>query len=315
MRKYIDVVLIILLCTSVSFAGSGTSGFEFLRTDFSPRSSAMAGSYIAMRSDINGLFHNPAGLAYSQEKQVIFNYMDHLLDIKGGIVGYSQDLENIGRLSGAIIYFDYGSFNETDEFAEPTGRTFGASDIAFAVSLSNYFEDWLAYGVTLKYAHSSIDLYNASAFAMDFGLIYEAPFEDDLFLGVTILNLGQSLTAFQQTKESLPLTVNIGGSKKLAHLPLVLNVNLNNVNELENDLVDNLKKFSLGGEFTISQMLRLRLGYNNEMHSDLETSSGSGFSGVSLGLGFVWNSIRVDYSFASLGELGSLNRFGISSTF
>jgi len=312
MKKYIIIFQIFLLFSVAVYAGSGTSGFEFLRTDFSPRASAMAGTYVAMRSDINGIFHNPAGIASLQERQVIFNYMDHLLDINGGIVGYSQNLENIGRLSGAIIYFDYGSFNETDEYAKPTGRTFGAADIAFAVSLSNYFEDRIAYGVTMKYAHSSIDVFNSSAIAFDFGLIYDAPFEDELYFGITLLNFGQAITAFQQTKEKLPLTVNIGISKKLAHLPLVLNVNLNNVNELENDLVNNIKKFSIGGEFTLSSKLRLRLGYNNELHDNLETSNGAGFSGVSLGLGFLWNNYRIDYSFASMGDLGSINRFGIS---
>ena len=200
MIKYFILGLIILI-PFISNA-SGTSGFEFLRTDFSPRTSAMAGTYIAMRSDVNGLFHNPAGLASATERQFMGNYLGHILDINGGSVGFSQNVENIGRLSGAIIYFDYGSFDETNDFAETTGRSFGAADLAFAVSLSNYLEDKFAYGVTLKYAHSSIDSYSASALAFDFGLIYEAPFEDDLFFGFSMLNVGTALTAFQNTKET-----------------------------------------------------------------------------------------------------------------
>ena len=82
MHKYIFLWLISI---SYAFGGSGTSGFEFLRTDFSPRTSAMAGTWAAMRSDINGVFHNPAGLASTQERQFMFNYMDYLLDINGGI--------------------------------------------------------------------------------------------------------------------------------------------------------------------------------------------------------------------------------------
>jgi len=237
------------------------------------------------------------------------------LDINGGSIGWSQNFENIGRVSGAILYFDYGNFDETDEFAVPSGRKFGASDLAFAVSLSNYLEDRFAYGVTMKYAHSSIDSYSASALAFDFGLIYEAPFEDNLFIGFSMLNVGRALSSFQSTNESLPLSINFGVSKKLAHLPLVLNVNLNNLNEDEDTILDRFEKFSIGGEFTISSMIRLRLGYDNSLHKDLETTNGAGFSGVSFGLGFVvWENFRFDYGYSSWGDLGGLNRIGFSGT-
>jgi len=310
-HKFITLFLILPLFINAS----GTSGFEFLRTDFSPRSSAMAGSYVAMRSDVNGLFHNPAGLASVMERQVMGNYLNHILQINGGSVGYTQKVENIGQISGAIIYSDYGMMSETLENAVPTGRDFGASDFAMAISLSEYFEDRIAYGVTMKYIHSKIDVYTASALAFDFGLIYEAPFEDDLFFGFSMLNVGRALSSFQSTNESLPLSINFGVSKKLAHLPLVLNVNLNNLNEDEDTILDRIEKFSIGGEFTISSMIRLRLGYDNSLHKDLETTNGAGFSGVSLGLGFVvWKNFRFDYGYSSWGDLGGLNRIGFSGT-
>jgi len=313
MIKHRFIALILVLPLFIN--ASGTSGFEFLRTDFSPRSSAMAGSYVAMRSDINGLFHNPAGLASATERQAMLNYLGHILDINGGSIGWSQNVENIGRVSGSIIYFDYGNFDETNEFAVPSGRKFGASDLAFAISLSNYLEDQFSYGVTMKYAHSTIDSYSASAIAFDFGLIYEAPFEDDLFIGFSLLNVGKALTAFQATDERLPLSINLGVSKKLAHLPLVLNINLNNLNEDEDTILDRIEKFSIGGEFTLSSMLRLRLGYDNSLHKDLETTNGPGFSGVSVGLGFVvWKNFRFDYGYSSWGDLGGLNRIGFSGT-
>ncbi len=313
MIKYIFLSIIIIL--PLYAQASGTSGFEFLRTDFSPRSSAMAGSYIAMRSDVNGLFHNPAGMAGTEGQQGMVNYLGHILEINGGSVGYSQHLENIGRLSGSIIYFDYGTLEETFENAVPSGRKFGASDLAFAVSVSDYLEDRIAYGVTLKYIHSNIDMYSASALAFDFGLIYEVPFQDDLFIGFSMLNVGRALSAFQSTKESLPLSINFGFSKKLEHLPLVLNVNINNLNENESTILDRIEKFSVGGEFTLSSRLRLRLGYDNSLHKDLETTNGAGFSGVSLGVGFViWKNIRFDYGYSSWGDLGGLNRIGFSGT-
>jgi hypothetical protein len=65
----------------------------------------------------------------------------------------------------------------------------------------------------------------------------------------------------------------------------------------------------------LSELLRLRLGYENELNHDLDTGSGNGFAGVSLGFGLVWNDYRFDYSFSSMGALGGINRFGIFGTF
>ena len=101
----------------------------------------------------------------------------------------------------------------------------------------------------------------------------------------------------------------------MAHLPLVINININNLNEVEDTILDRIEKFSIGGEFTLSSRLRLRLGYDNTLHKNLETSNGAGFSGVSIGAGFVfYKNFRFDYGYSSWGDLGGLNRIGFSGT-
>jgi hypothetical protein len=308
-RQHI-ILLFCVFVTSRLLAGNGTSGFEFLRTDFSARTSAMGGAFVAMRGDINGVFHNPAGLAYTSERQLSLNYVSYLLDINGGQAGYSQRLPNLGQISAAILYFDYGAFDETDQFAQKTGRSYGANDIAIAVSYADVLEQYFSYGVSLKFVNSKIDAWTASALAFDFGLLYEAPFEQDLFFGISLLNVGTALSAFVDTKERLPLSLRVGFAKKLAHLPLEFNAGLNDLNIKEDSIWDRLKKFSLGGEFTLSQMLRLRLGYDNDLHQGLDTGKGAGFAGVSLGFGLLWQDYRFDYSFSSFGDLGATHRFG-----
>jgi len=312
--KYALFVLIPFILWSQSEAGEGISGFEFLRTDFSPRSSAMAGAFLALRGDVNGVLQNPAVLAYTEERQFCFNYNNYLLDINGGQAAYTQRWTGHGQVSATILYFNYGAFNETDEFATPTGRTFSANDFAFAVSYSDFLENQFSYGVSLKYVHSKIDSYTASAFGLDLGIIYEAPFSKDLYFGIALLNIGRAVSAYVDTKENLPSSLKFGFSKKLAHLPLVYNVSFNDLNVEENSVLDRLAKFSLGGEFTLSQVLRLRLGYDNAQHQDLETP-GAKFSGVSLGFGLFWRTYRFDYAFSSFGDLGTAHRIGIQGSF
>jgi hypothetical protein len=311
----------IILLLSYLFIGSqalnaavGTSAFEFLRTDFSSRSGAMGGAFLGMRGDINGLFHNPAGMAYTTDRQFSFNYVGYLVDINGGQAGYSQRLKDHGQISASIIYFDYGNFAETDEFANETGREYSANDFALAVSYADNLEPGFMYGVTAKYVHSKIDVYTASAIAFDFGLIYDAPFEDDLYIGLTLANVGKQMTKYIDTDESLPLTLRLGFTKKLAHLPLEFNAVLNDLNMEENSILDHLKKFSIGGEFTLSEILRLRLGYDNDVHQGLDTGTGAGFSGVSFGFGVLYENFRFDYAFSSFGDLGGVHRIGISGS-
>ena len=296
-------------------AADGTAGFEFLRTEYSSRAAGVGRSFVAMRGDVNGLYHNPSSLAFTEERQFAVNYIDYLIDFGGGFAAYTQRISGYGQITGSVIWMNYGDFDETDDFAQMTGRTYGAYDLAFALSYADELEKYFSYGVTLKYVHSKIDLYTASALAMDFGLMYAAPFGKDLYFGLSLLNVGKAFDAYIDSKESLPLSLRFGVSKKLEHLPLELSFNLNDLNTSEENVWDRLTKFSVGGEFTLSQMLRLRIGYENELHSDLNTGKDDGFAGVSLGFGLNWKGYRFDYAFSSMGALGSVNRFGIYGSF
>ncbi len=315
MRKWVLFLLILYINTGNIRAGNGTSGFEFLRTEYSSRAASMGRAFVAMRGDINGLYHNPSGMAYFDQNQFVVNYTDYLIDFGGGFAAYSHRLSGLGQLSGSIIWLNYGDFDETNEYAQKTGRTYGAYDLAFALSYADILEQYFSYGVTIKYIHSKIDMFTADAIAFDFGLMYTAPFEDNLYFGLSLLNVGRPLSAFVETKESLPLSLRLGVAKKLKHLPLEINATLNDLNVSEPDFLDRLAKFSIGGEFTLSQLIRLRLGYENEINHDLNTGQGSGFPGVSMGFGLHWKDYRFDYGYSSYGDLGGTHRFGIYGTF
>jgi len=315
MKIQIISIIVYISLVSTSLAADGTAGFEFLRTEYSSRAAGIGRSFVAMRGDVNGLYHNPSSLAFTDQRQFAVNYIDYLIDFGGGFAAYTQRIEGYGQITGSVIWMDYGDFDETDDFAQLTGRTYGAYDLAFAISYAEVLEQYFSYGVTLKYVHSKIDQYTAGAMAFDFGLMYAAPFSQDLYFGLSLLNVGKALDAYIDSKESLPLSLRLGVTKKLEHLPLELSVNLNDLNIDEDSIWDRFAKFSVGGEFTLSKLLRLRLGYENELHSDLDTGADDGFAGVSLGFGLVWKSYRFDYAFSSMGALGSVNRFGIYGSF
>ncbi len=314
MRLFNKIVFLILLVATVSYAGGNlTSAFEFLRTDYSPRTSAMADGFLTIRGDVNGMFTNPASAAYIQNRQFSFNYTNYLLDINGGSAAYTHLLPRFGRLSVGVQYMNYGEFKQTNEYAESTGETFTANDLAFAVGLSDTLGENFSYGVNVKYVFSKIQDYVAEAVALDFGLLYEAPFEKDLFFAVVLTNLGHNFDYYAETQESLPMRIRLGVSKKLEHLPLELGVSLNDINIQADDFVERIKRFAVGGEFKLSPSLRLRLGYNNDLHSGFSETIDGKFAGISGGVGINWKNFRFDYAYSNFSSLGAIHRIGIYS--
>ena len=159
----------------------------------------------------------------------------------------------------------------------------------------------------MRWASSNIDEYSANAFALDGGFVFENS-DLDLTIGGGIFNLGRS-NAFITTKDPLPTNFKLGITKLLEHLPLRLN--------LEGIwLTYGNWKALASGEIIISPNFNLVIGMNSN-RLDLDTSAlgEDFFSGGSLGFGLMFDEWRVDYAITSYGGAGSIQRFGLSSSF
>ncbi len=313
--RIIKLLLISLLINLPAGAGeTETKAFEFLRTGFHPRGAAMANAFTTMRDDIGFNTVNPAGMADLDQTTYSNAFTNYLLDINGGYAAFGFRREKLGYLSVSATFMNYGEFKETDENAVETGQTFSANDLALTVGLADTLGQGFKYGLNCKYIYSDIQDYNASAYAFDFGLLYKAKFQEDLYIGVALLNVGQNFEYYGSSREALPMTLRGGFSKKLAHLPLELAFSFTNLNQNSNKFFDRFNHFAFGGEFTVSPSVRLRMGYDNQIHSSLNVHQDSRFAGVSGGLGIITHGFRLDYSYSAYGFLGSTHRFGISGT-
>jgi len=309
MRLIIGLIFLIFL--SVLAQSAGTTSFEFLRSQYSPRGAAMGGNLIAVEHDIQSFLYNPAALSGNTDRQWTVNYIDHLLDFQAGYLAIAWPNQKLGNVSAHLIYFNYGSFNETDEFGDQTGRTFGASEFAFIAGISHPLGEGFDYGLGLKFFYSGIDDYNASGIAVDAGLLYTATALDKLKIGVSLVNFGTTIDNYTDQKEKLPVMLRIGFAKRLAHLPLLLTGSLNDIARTEKNFWDRMKRFAIGGEFDVSEVIKFRLGYQNEINRSVKPLGRTAVNGLSLGLGIFWKKFRIDYSFTNFGDLGSQNRLGI----
>lgn len=279
--------------------------------DTSPRAAAVAGSYVSNHDDPNVIFYNPAGMNLLNDSPVSFSFLKHLMDINSASLVYTQEFQSIGRISAAVKYINYGDFTKSTEDGMKIGN-FGASDVAFIVGYSNKLDEGFYYGINVKFIYSGIEDYSSTAAAVDLGLHYEIP--DVMWnFGFSILNLGSQLSSYIDTKEDLPLDMRFGFSKQLENLPFRFYWSFNKLNERYDNFFNRFKNITAGGEFKMGQSFRLRFGYDNEKRREMKIGTTAGLAGFNIGFGFNVSSYTIDYAFSSMGSIGSLHRFGIST--
>ncbi|MCF8241404.1 MAG: type IX secretion system protein PorQ [Melioribacteraceae bacterium] len=304
---------LILLLTITWTSISAQSTFEFLRLDMSPRTAAIAGSFVAGDDDPNVIFYNPAGIKMLKETPVSFSFLKHLLDINSAGLSMSREFEGIGRFGAGIQYINYGTFTEANEHGQRTGE-FGASEFALSVGYANELDENFYYGANIKFIYSGIADQSSTGIAGDVGLHYSIP-DERWHFGFSILNIGSQMSSYFDTSEPLPLDIRLGFTKELEHMPLKLYFSFNRLNDDQENFVNRFSQFTIGGEFKVSKVIHFRLGFDNEKRRDLKIGTSTGLAGIHVGLGFNVSDYIVDYAFSSLGSIGALHRIGLSTTF
>lgn len=302
----------IFLFTLLLIGNGFSQTYEFMRIDMSARAASLGGSFVSNGDDPNVIFYNPAGIQLLKNSPVSFSYVKHILDINVASLSYSKEFEGIGRFAAAIKYINYGSFTRTDEFANKTGE-FVPNEMAFIVGYANALDKNFFYGGNLKFIYSGIAGYSSTALAVDLGLHYAVP-EQELNIGASVLNIGSQLQTYDGVTEDLPLDVMVGVSKKLAHLPLRVFLDFHKLNKDRDNFAQRFKAFSLGGEFFLSKVLTLRLGYENEKRNDLKIGTTAGLAGFNIGLGLKIKEYQFDYAYSSMGQIGALHRISVATS-
>jgi hypothetical protein len=308
-RLFLTITLLITTASTV-FAG-GYSVFDFLRIPMNARAAALGNTFLTMRNDPSMLFSNPAALSTLEGPAASVGFLKHLMDINAGYAVYAQEWENVGWVSAGVTYVNYGSFDETDKFGNTLG-TFGASDLAVSLGYGNKLDN-LHYGGAVKLIYSYIEDYSAAGVAIDAGISYHIP-DQQIVLAAGIFNAGTQLSSFGAENENLPFDVRIGAGKKLEHLPLTVLVNFHKLNEDADSFFKRFSNFSIGGEFDLSDVLKARVGYNNEMRDELKIGNSAKLAGFSGGFGLRVADYLIDYAYNSFGEIGAMHRFSISTT-
>ena len=332
----------ILLVASSVFAGMtkiGTTAAPMLKVGIG-RATGMGDAFVAVADDASSAYWNPAGLAQLTKRQITINHIDWIADVNHDFLTIALPLK-IGTVAFSVTAFTMGEMRNTltDDASTVaredtgTGLTFGASELALAVSYSRLITDRLAFGLTAKAISEAIWDNGAAGIGADIGLFYKTGFKS-LKLGMVISNFGSELTytGRQLDFADTTKTTNPPATYKTepASLPTLFRFGISyNLIEKEKDYLlfaadlvhpsDVNETVNFGFEYCLSQLLFLRAGYIFNTDSQYAGEIGRK-TGLSAGLGVAFKirnqiDLKIDVGYRVIDYIGNSPRVTLNVGF
>lgn len=262
-------------------AQDSRTGYNFLRLPVSAHAAALGGDNISIiEDDESMIFNNPALLSSVSDKTINLNYMNYMSGANTASASFNRIIKERASVAASAQFIDYGKMKETDENNIQTGE-FSAKDISIAGYFSYMLTERLAGGITAKFITSDIGDYNSIAMGVDLGLNYYDP-EKEWSVSLVAKNLGGQMKAYDDQYDRMPIDIQLGASKRFAHMPFRISATLVDLNHLDYKFINHLVA---GVDIIISPTIWVGAGYNfrraNEMkitETDGESSHGAGLS-------------------------------------
>ena len=280
MKKTLFIIILTVMAATTKAQDSRT-GYNFLRLPVSAHAAALGGDNISIiEDDESMIFNNPALLSSVSDKTINLNYMNYMSGANTASASFNRIIKERASVAASAQFIDYGKMKETDENNIQTGE-FSAKDISIAGYFSYMLTDRLAGGITAKFITSYIGDYNSIAMGVDLGLNYYDP-EKEWSVSLAAKNLGGQMKAYDDQYDRMPIDIQLGASKRFAHMPFRISATLVDLNHLDYKFINHLVA---GVDIIISPTIWVGAGYNfrraNEMkitETDGESSHGAGLS-------------------------------------
>lgn len=336
-------VLLLTISASITQAQvtGGRFAMEFLRLSNSPHISALGGiNIVNPERDIALALQNPSLMRPGLHNVIGLNYNGYYAgsSIANLQYGYHVPKLNTSFLLG-VQYLNYGNFVQTDVVGREIG-TFRATDFALTAGASRqYGKNW-RYGASLKIARSVLFDKKALAILGDVGITYNDTASLWTFAAVA-KNMGVMTEKYNKdaaSGEPLPFDLQLGVSKRFAHIPLRLMATVHHLYEWDirydnpddaqvsnlfnNQATDTKEKtyfadklfrhFIFAAELTFAKRVTVTAGYNHLRRSELVITEKTGAAGFSFGLGLDLNKFQVHYGRSYYHVAGPYNEIGIN---
>lgn len=331
MKKIIQLIFFVSL-SSFSQVG-GENIYNFLNLTGSARQAGLGGNTLTLFDDVNQPLWNPSVINQSLDNQLSLNFMNYLTDINLTSVSFAHTINrNFGTVYAGITYLNYGKFIRADEMGIEIG-TFKAYDLAFSIGYSyNIFKTDFFFGANIKLINSVVENYSSFGVASDLAILYYNEYEPYAFTLVA-RNIGYQVTLFDDTRENLPLEIDLGASYELENVPITWHMTLSNlqqwnisernpsnaITDIEGNVTnenisffDNaIRHINIGAEIFPKGDFNIRLGYNFRRAKELQLIDKRTFSGFTAGFGLKMKKFKFNYAFSKYHPASNASTFSL----
>ena len=263
-------------------AQDSRTGYNFLKLPVSAHAAALGGDNISIiEDDESMIFNNPALLSSVSDKTINLNYMNYMSGANTASAAFNRIIKERASVAASAQFIDYGKMKEVDENNVQTGE-FSAKDISIAGYFSYMLTDRIAGGITAKFVTSYIGDYNSIAMGVDLGLNYYDP-DKEWSVSLVAKNLGGQMKAYDDQYDRMPIDVQLGASKRFAHMPFRISATLVDLNHLDYKFINHLVA---GADIIISPTIWVGIGYNFRRANEMKITETDGSSRHGAGLSF-----------------------------
>jgi hypothetical protein len=286
------------------------STFGLLNVDFLGRGGGPQGM-LARTGDIDNVVWNPSGLGFPAPSGFFASFMDYLVELEGGTVGFSWVRGNTGY-GGYVSYLTSGVLARTgwDDQVGSLGQTFSHQEWVAGAAAGTRVLPWLALGLGLKVARQELDDVNSMCSIVDVGSTVQIyPLRSGAHRGLSVraafVSRNLVLTRWEDSGGEIPRNSELGVAVESprSHISGGLSLYFG---------ADGRREVRLGmtavpsSEFEVRAGYRRRTGRMSDSAYDLPWERGL-MAGFGVGFGMLW----VDYTYENASPLDGIHRLGL----
>ena len=277
---------------------SGTTSLPFLKIPVGARTIGMGSNLGSIDYQPTVLSHNPAGLSRIDDYWSTISHSEILNEFRHEYVATTIPTKKFGTFGfSANILFAKPIENSAD--INENSYKFTSSDYSISLGYGTYVvPDVFAMGIKSSYLYSTIDKVNGNSYSFDLGFLWNLKFGLYSSFSINHISPGIQYQGSTVTNE-LPLTLRVSIGKPIDNTSFSWTAGYTKS-------IDGISDFDFGAEQALfDQSFSIRGGYVFKLNDNEQNL----FSGISLGVGAVINSLNLDYGFKYLGGLGSYHSF------
>jgi hypothetical protein len=266
----------------------------------SARAWGLGGAYVGVADAPDTLYWNPAGLANLSEPGLSLDHNSFFAGASQDTVSLDLPLTRSQTLGLGVDYVNFGGFTDRDAQGNPLGSV-NAYDLQAKLGDALQIGSGLSFGASLSLLSENLDNAPQSSEALDLGLTWDAA--PGLRAGLSLMQLGLGGSNAADSAQ-----VRVGASFRPG--AGALDATLFSV-AVEAD-GGGFEAVQAGAETLLYSTLALRAGYQWIPQTQVQLDA---LDGLSLGLGFKFGDLGLDYAYLPFGYLGDSQRLSLDWRF